>query len=857
MAQYDGSIRFNTKIETKEANAQLMALENRMVKTADKIASLRSKMDTLKDIKIPTQEYANLDKELGRLGAEYDKIAERQSKFLATGGKEDSTRYRSMEYDLDKLEAEQDKVIAKMKALEASGKAFILGGDTEEYARLSQQLQYAQNDLAVLNQRHKELSERQAQNRDGYKRLGKAARDGANVASKSIKGVSDGLKTGFKNILKYAFGIRSLYVLVGKIRTGIKEGFSNFANYSDSLKKSIDGLKGSFTTLKNSFAAAFAPIVEIAIPYIQKLIDYLSTLFGMIGRFVALVSGQKTYTKAIKQTTGAIEDQTSAQNKQLSGLDKLNNLSSGGGGGADAGAGTMFEEVPIDSKFVGYLDAIKERFEELRDIFNQGFWDGLGDWEYRIKSIGKSVSSVKESLKNIFLDPAVIESGNKWVESVAYMLGSLAGSVTSIGLSMATNFWGGLSKYLGQNKERIKKYLVSMFDIRSEIDLMFADLFQSIAYVFEAFASEQGQQLTANIIGIFADAFMGVTEIASKLTRDVLNIFIRPFVDNQEEFRTALEDFLGVLSEVTGTIKDSIDSTFDKMNEVYDEHLKPFFDSVADGLSDTAGKFLDFWNNDVQPVLDDWAAKFDDVWKEHIQPALNNFIDLIGKVADFVKMLWEKYLKPFTDWMIQYVYPIYLAIADGIVKAVMTVFGAIGDVVSGVIDTIGGIIDFLTGVFTGDWEKAWDGIVGAFSGIFNQVSAIVEGVINGAIDIINGLIGGVNAITSKIPDALGIGIIPEIGHVSIPRLATGAVIPANREFLAVLGDQKHGTNIEAPLDTIKQAVREEFGSLTTQGNGGDIELHLTVECEGYKLLQLIQKLDREQFARTQRPSFQI
>ena len=60
MAQYDGSIRINTQINTRGASAQLMTLENRIVKTADKIASLRAKMDALKDAQIPTQEYQGL-----------------------------------------------------------------------------------------------------------------------------------------------------------------------------------------------------------------------------------------------------------------------------------------------------------------------------------------------------------------------------------------------------------------------------------------------------------------------------------------------------------------------------------------------------------------------------------------------------------------------------------------------------------------------------------------------------------------------------------------------------------------------------------------------------------------------------
>lgn len=89
-----------------------------------------------------------------------------------------------------------------------------------------------------------------------------------------------------------------------------------------------------------------------------------------------------------------------------------------------------------------------------------------------------------------------------------------------------------------------------MFDIQSDINRTLAEYFQAFAYVFEAFASESGQQLTVNIIGIFADAFMGITELAEKIIRDIINIFTKPFIDNKEALRIALEGFLGVYRKV-------------------------------------------------------------------------------------------------------------------------------------------------------------------------------------------------------------------------------------------------------------------------------------------------------------------
>ena len=142
------------------------------------------------------------------------------------------------------------------------------------------------------------------------------------------------------------------------------------------------------------------------------------------------------------------------------------------------------------------------------------------------------------------------------------------------------------------------------------------------------------------------------------------------------------------------------------------------------------------------------------------------------------------------------------------------------DVASGIFNALGGVIDFITGIFTGNWKKAWNGVKDIFSGVFKSLVSIVKaplngiiGLLNAAISALNILIGGLNTISFDVPSwvpyiggkKFGFNI-PEIPK--IPYLAQGAVIPPNQQFLAVLGDQKKGTNIEAPLDTIKQALAE-------------------------------------------------
>ena len=138
-------------------------------------------------------------------------------------------------------------------------------------------------------------------------------------------------------------------------------------------------------------------------------------------------------------------------------------------------------------------------------------------------------------------------------------------------------------------------------------------------------------------------------------------------------------------------------------------------------------------------------------------------------------------------------------------------------------------------VFTGKFwldlaKKCGNGLIGGFESAVNSIIGMFEKMINWIVD-------GINKISFEVPDW-----VPLIGgkkfgfdipkakfsRVSIPRLAQGAVIPPNREFLAVLGDQKRGTNIEAPLDTIKQAVAEVLAQVNT-GFGGNIEVPVIID----------------------------
>lgn len=173
------------------------------------------------------------------------------------------------------------------------------------------------------------------------------------------------------------------------------------------------------------------------------------------------------------------------------------------------------------------------------------------------------------------------------------------------------------------------------------------------------------------------------------------------------------------------------------------------------------------------------------------------------------------------------VLPLAIAGIAAILVAMMKLTGNLEEFAKNLKDNIlGGIIQFIKGVFTGDLKMALDGVKKVAKGIVNGILIIVESFINNIIRGLNWLIAKINSISLKVPDWVpgvgGKGWSPHIGQmpsITLPRLATGAVIPPNKEFLAVLGDQKSGTNIETPLatmvDAFKQAMAESGGGTTT------------------------------------------
>ena len=155
-------------------------------------------------------------------------------------------------------------------------------------------------------------------------------------------------------------------------------------------------------------------------------------------------------------------------------------------------------------------------------------------------------------------------------------------------------------------------------------------------------------------------------------------------------------------------------------------------------------------------------------------------------------------------------YQVLVALVEKLPEALTKIMEGIGGIVEDILEAFG----FDTGLGAGLTE-IWEGIWDMIKGVINTIIGGINGMISAVEAAINAIVGAINTLSWEIPSWVpGLGgytfgfDVPYADFPRIPELAQGAVIQPNNPFLAVLGDQTSGTNIEAPLDTIKQAVAE-------------------------------------------------
>lgn len=265
------------------------------------------------------------------------------------------------------------------------------------------------------------------------------------------------------------------------------------------------------------------------------------------------------------------------------------------------------------------------------------------------------------------------------------------------------------------------------------------------------------------------------------------------------------------------------------LNVMWHQALVPFADWLTEKLVPALVMDLRAALDAVSAVLTPLGAGFASLWQ-----VIGPGIDFIGTLAlsalEELRQLFIKLTATMTEkagtiqdifenigeivsaiWAV--VGPALTALQAQWVKTFSQLSTVTSDLVGNVIDGFYSITEYLAGAFTGNWSRVWEGLKGIFRASINGILGLMNALLAGVSGAINAVVHAANKLSFTLPDWVpGLGgqsfglDLPTISTPQIPYLAKGAVLPANRPFLAVVGDQKHGTNIEAPLTTIQEAV---------------------------------------------------
>lgn len=668
----------NAKSSIEKQVSSLSKMNTQLGKQVDKVNLLQEKLEDISSKKVETEEYKKLGKEIDDLYKKSAKVESELNQWRNLGVPETSSTFKKKVSELEKISEEIDKLYAKQEEMKKSGTAYVNQKETEDYKNTVGELNSENEKLKEMNgglsasflELKRYIAECQSEAAKSSSVIGKLGQKVENFATKlrasgiaglkkkirdignaisalyrklaqlaagaivaGLKKISSGIfgihksanksTISLKNMLRYAFGIRSLFALLNRLRSAAAEGMQNLAKYdlatgADNINRSISELQSALTQLKNSFATAFAPILTVVSPILVRFINLISQAVTRVGMLIAALTGQKTFTKAIavQENYAASLDNTADSAKKaakalqgyLSPIDEINRYDDGkdssgstGSGGKYTGpsAGDMFEEVPIESSLKGIADKIKE-------LIRNEDWEGLG--AYMADGINKGLQKVYNVINWDNVGPkitafvrAFTETFNSLVDHIDWdLMGRTLGAgintvVKSLNLAITGIDWYNLGRKFAAGIRGI------VTEVKwNEVGQLIGNKFMAAWRVFGGFVKNIpyrhiGKAVADGLNGVFEK--ISFSEIAGYLTTAIngafnsLNEFVKDFSwdDFAENVKNGIIDFLnGVEWKKNGAIfGEFLSKLCDTINASITEET--FYD-LGKGIGDFLGQ---------------------------------------------------------------------------------------------------------------------------------------------------------------------------------------------------------------------------------------------------------------------------
>lgn len=590
------------------------------------------------------------------------------------------------------------------------------------------------------------------------------------------------------------------------------------AEYTNSYAGRTAALSASFLNLKVAVGNAIIPILNAIIPAISQVVLWFTKLFNIVGQVMNLLFGTavgmadaeaamadnaEATAAAMGDTAANTEAAGKAAKGALASFDKLNVLSQDtAGGGTGAGGGEAGGGLPSPAEAGGLnaeLDTLVLKLAKIsgmiKDAFQAGDFSQLGlqlsngiisaltkareaiqNFDFRrmgadaAAGFDRVVNSVKTFLDNINF----LQIGRQYAGLISDAIKGLLDTVISF---LQTANWQNVGTTIWTYIKSVASYVWGL--------ITGVDWGGIISRVFELLGSALGAA-TGIIVGLGTAIWESL-----KLAWEKVKEYFEGFKDE-----AGGDIWQGLLDGIVNAAVGIYEFFRDKIVKPFIEGFKRAF-GIASPSTVMAEQGVDIIEGLKQGIENAWNAAVGWFDERIIAPLKSWFSEAWNSIKDFAFNAWidiENVWSAASNWF-----------SDNVIEPIKNAFDT----------AFQKIKEFVESPFVNLGEFV--------RGIFNGVIGFLNGLLSGLTSGINSVINAMNNISFSIPDwvplfggrSFGVNI-PNVSGLQIQPLATGAVIPPNAPFMAVVGDQRSGTNIEAPEALIRQIVREETGGMGNQ-----------------------------------------
>ena len=590
-------------------------------------------------------------------------------------------------------------------------------------------------------------------------------------------------------------------------------------------------LSAQATMAARSLGNLFIPILNAVLPYaiavtkvIRVLADTIASLFNITIPEVD-TSGASNVGNNVAEGFEDANKEVTKMKRTLLGIDELNVLGDTSSAGADGmgGGGFSFDLPTYD--FIG--EAANNRVDEIVNSMKEwlGITGEITSWadllDTRLGSILKTVGAIGVAFGAWKIGGMIVTSIGAIKTAITSATGALAAAKASVLAATGVSL-GSIAVVVGAIVALVAG-LAAVYlkneDVRTSVNNAVASIGNALVPLFEF--------MTGTVIPNLKSAWDGLLVILQPLGDWIAMVFTSIWQD------MLIPQLEWIGSTVVPTVTDCFK---DLWNNVL-VPLGTFIGSVMSPVVSILGDVLTWlWQYVVVPIADFVGGVFATVWEASAKVFRENVIPNINKVITVLQFLWDYVLAPLVDFVWGVWGPVF-----------KEAFKFIGDQIKAAKNIFSGLINFVTGIFTRDWEQAWNGLVQMFGGIFSSIAnnvklpfnlalTYIESFINKIIDGWNGLKKQINKLSIEIPDWLGggkLGFNLEMSSkVSLPRFAdggyptTGQMFVANEagpELVGTIGNRSAVVNNDQIVSAVSKGVYQAVVQAMGQSGNQTVE----------------------------------